>query len=46
MPWQASPTELALPQPRTNGVAAQLGKNLLYIGGSDGTDGAAPSATT
>ena len=46
VPWQTSPTEVALPQPRTNGVAAQLGKNLLYIGGSDGTDGAAPSATT
>ncbi len=46
VPWQASPTEVALPQPRTNGAAAQLGKNLLYIGGTDGTDGAAPSATT
>jgi hypothetical protein len=46
VPWQGSPTEAALPQPRTNGAAAQLGKNLLYIGGSEGTDGAAPSATT
>jgi hypothetical protein len=46
VPWQASPTEVALPQPRTNGAAAQLGKNMLYIGGSDGTEGAAPSATT
>ena len=46
VPWQASPTEVALPQPRTNGAAAQLGKNLLYIGGSEGTEGAAPSAAT
>ncbi len=46
VPWQASPTEVSLPQPRTNGAAAQLGKNLLYIGGTDSTDGAAPSATT
>ncbi len=45
VPWQASPAEAALPQPRTNGVAAQLGTNLLYIGGSEGAD-AAPSATT
>jgi hypothetical protein len=37
VPWQASPGELALPQPRTGGVAAQLGTNLLYIGGTDGT---------
>lgn len=37
LPWQASPPESALPAPRTNGVAAQIGTNLLYIGGSDGT---------
>jgi hypothetical protein len=37
VPWQASPPEAALPEPRTNGVAAQLGTNLLYIGGTDGT---------
>lgn len=43
LPWQASPAQVALPAPRTSGVAAQLGKNLLYIGGSDGT---AASATT
>lgn len=43
IPWQASPAEAALPQARTHGSAAQLGKNLLYIGG---TDGIAPSATT
>jgi N-acetylneuraminic acid mutarotase len=43
IPWQASPSEVALPQARTAGSAAQLGTNLLYIGGSDG---AAPTATT
>jgi Galactose oxidase, central domain len=43
LPWQASPAQVALPAPRTSGVAAQLGTNLLYIGGSDGT---AASATT
>ena len=34
--WQPSPAEVALPQPRSGGVAAQVGKNLLYIGGTDG----------
>ncbi len=36
-PWHESPTELALPAPRTDGAATQLGTKLLYIGGSDGT---------
>ena len=44
LPWQASPAEAALPQPRTQGSAAQLGTNLLYIGGLDGAD--RPRATT
>lgn len=43
LPWQASPAEAALPAARTNGVAAQVGKNLLYAGGSDGKSA---SATT
>jgi hypothetical protein len=43
LPWQASPGEAALPEARTQGSAAQLGTNLLYIGGLDGTE---PSATT
>jgi hypothetical protein len=43
LPWQASPPEIALPQARTGGVAAQVGTNLLYIGG---TDGKIASATT
>ena len=36
-PWHEPPPELALPAPRTDGAAAQLGTKLLYIGGSDGT---------
>ena len=43
LPWQPSPAQVALPAPRTGGVAAQIGKNLLYIGG---TDGKAASAIT
>jgi hypothetical protein len=39
LPWQASPSELALPAGRTEGAAAQVGTNLLYIGGSDGSAG-------
>jgi len=35
LPWQASPNELALPEGRTDGAAAQVGTNLLYIGGSN-----------
>jgi hypothetical protein len=37
LPWQASPAELALPAGRTKGAATQIGTNLLYIGGSDGS---------
>jgi len=43
LPWQASPSELALPEGRTGGTAAQVGTNLLYIGGSNGS--AASDAT-
>src|SRR4029077_5654286 len=43
LPWQASPPEINLPQPRTNGAAAQIGTTLFYIGG---TDGKTASATT
>lgn len=43
VPWQALGAETALPAPRTQGAAAQLGTNLLFIGGSDGS---APQATT
>jgi len=41
LPWKA--TDPALPTARTGGAAAQLGTNLLYIGGLDGD---APSDTT
>lgn len=43
LPWQPSPGGAALPQPRSGGAAIQLGTNLLYAGGTDGT---APSATS
>ena len=42
LPWEQSPAEVALPAARTGGAAVQVGKSVLYIGG---TDGAAPSAT-
>jgi hypothetical protein len=35
--WHPSPEEVALPAPRTDGTAIQLGTKILYIGGSDGT---------
>lgn len=37
VPWHQSPPQLALPAPRTDGTAIQLGTKVLYIGGSDGT---------
>lgn len=37
VPWHPSPSELALPAPRTDGSVIQVGTKLLYIGGSDGT---------
>jgi hypothetical protein len=43
VPWEPSPADLALPAPRTGGTVAQVGTNLLYIGGSDGS---APTTTT
>jgi hypothetical protein len=36
LPWQTSPAAINLPAARTGGVVAQVGKQLLYIGGSDG----------
>src|SRR2546426_9265919 len=36
VPWVSSPTEIALPQPRTDGAVVQSGTTLLYVGGSDG----------
>jgi Kelch motif len=37
IPWETSPQELNLPQPRTDGSVLQVGTQILYIGGSDGT---------
>jgi len=37
VPWEASPPQLALPAPRTDGAIVQVGTKLLFIGGSDGT---------
>lgn len=37
VPWEPSPAQLALPAPRTDGAAIQIGTDLLYAGGSDGT---------
>jgi hypothetical protein len=37
IPWETSPEQLNLPQPRTDGSVLQVGTQILYIGGSDGT---------
>jgi hypothetical protein len=37
VPWELSPPEVNLPQPRTDGAVLQVGSQLLYIGGTDGT---------
>jgi len=37
LPWYPSPSELALPAGRTDGGAVQVGAQLLYVGGSDGS---------
>jgi len=37
IPWETSPAELNLPQARTDGALLQVGTQILYIGGSDGT---------
>ena len=36
VPWSASPPEISLPAPRTDGSVVQSGASLLYVGGSDG----------
>jgi hypothetical protein len=35
VPWEPSPSQIALPEPRTDGVLMTVGTKLLYIGGSD-----------
>ncbi|HWP62788.1 MAG TPA: hypothetical protein VNO86_04890 [Candidatus Binatia bacterium] len=37
LPWQPSPAELGLPEPRIGGAVVQVGTQLLYIGGSNGS---------
>lgn len=37
LPWEPSPAELALPEPRIGGALVQVGTQLLYIGGSNGS---------
>jgi hypothetical protein len=37
VPWAASPAEISLPEPRTDGAMAQSGTTILYVGGFDGT---------
>jgi hypothetical protein len=41
LPWEPSPPELNLPQPRAEGALVQSGVNFVYIGGSDGTNAVA-----
>jgi len=36
VPWSASPAEISLPAPRTDGAVVQSGTSVLYVGGSDG----------
>ena len=43
LPWEPAPTELSLPQPRTDGSLVQSGTNLLYVGGSSDGTGAVAS---
>ncbi|HEX5591143.1 MAG TPA: hypothetical protein VFX65_12710 [Candidatus Limnocylindrales bacterium] len=43
VPWEASPSELSLPAPRTHAATVQLGTRILVAGGSDGS---AATATT
>src|SRR3990172_8442335 len=37
IPWEPSPSQLNLPQGRTDGSVIQVGTQILYIGGADGT---------
>lgn len=41
LPWEPSPAQVALPDPRTGGAAVQIGTSVLYIGGSDGSTASA-----
>jgi N-acetylneuraminic acid mutarotase len=37
LPWHESPNELRLPAARADGGAVQVGTDLLYVGGNDGS---------
>jgi hypothetical protein len=37
VPWQTSPSEISLPEARTDGALVQSGTTILYVGGTDGT---------
>ena len=37
VPWQPSPSEIALPEARTDGTLVTVGTKLLFIGGTDGS---------
>lgn len=41
IPWEPSPSELALPAARTDGAVMPVGAKLLFIGGSDGAEASA-----
>ena len=41
IPWEPSPSEIALPEARTDGALVTAGTKLLYIGGTDGTTASA-----
>jgi hypothetical protein len=41
IPWEPSPSELALPEPRTDGALVTAGTKLLYIGGTNGSTASA-----
>ena len=43
VPWEASPTQINLPEPRTDAAMVQSGTTILAVGGSDG--GAASDKT-
>jgi hypothetical protein len=37
LPWHPSPAELSLPAARTDGALVQVGSQILFVGGSDGS---------
>ena len=44
--WQKNPPQVGLPTPVENGVAAQVGTDLLYVGGQTQPDGGATDAVS